>query len=205
MSKTWFTSDLHLRHLPILKYTDRLKSINPNPSAGLKEQMEMHDSWVISQINTFVGERDYLYLIGDLVLGANKWQAGYLISQINSVHKVLIGGNHDDKLMAFYRNSGLFEEVYDHRAEIRLNGHSVILDHHPIAEWNKGHHGSWMLHGHCHANFDYKSANLHDKRILDVGWDSAAKVLGEYRPFEIADIEKYMEGRVSISHHGNVD
>jgi calcineurin-like phosphoesterase family protein len=209
MAKTWFTSDLHLRHTSILKYTDRDSEkgirINPKLTFSLEERMRFHDDWIISQINTFVGERDYLYLIGDLVLGANKWQAGYLISQINCKHKVLVGGNHDEKLMDFYRDSGLFETVHAHRTEIKLNGRRLILDHHPIVEWNGGHHGTWHLHGHCHGNFDYKAANLHDKRILDVGWDNAVKVLGEYRPFEFEDLDKYMTGRVSISHHGNVD
>lgn len=153
MAKTWFTSDLHLHHLSILKYTARDSDegirINPKLSLSLEERMRCHDEWVTSQLNTFVGERDYLYIIGDIYMGSNQWTAGYYISQINCVHKVLIGGNHDYKLMDFYRSSGLFEAVYDHRTEIKLNEKRIVLDHFPIAEWNNGHHGSWHLHGHC--------------------------------------------------------
>jgi calcineurin-like phosphoesterase family protein len=198
---TWFTSDLHIDHKSILHYTDREKFLKVKMTVSDHELLQRHNQWILDDINSRVAEQDYLYLLGDIYLGANKWKAAYWISQINCRHKILIGGNHDHKLMGFYRDSGLFEQVHEHRCEIRVNGYTMILDHHPLAEWNKGHHGALHCHGHTHGNFDYKAANLHDKRILDVGWDNSVKVLGEYRPFELADIEKYMEGRVSILHH----
>jgi calcineurin-like phosphoesterase family protein len=113
-------------------------------------------------------------------------------------------GNHDENLEEFYRTQGLFETVQT-RLNLRLNKKLIILDHHPIAEWHAGHSSSWHLHGHSHSNFDYAKANLHDKRILDVGWDNSVKVLGHYGPFEFEDVQKYMEGRVSIEHHGKAD
>jgi len=201
MSKYWWTSDIHVKHKSILHYTDRHEELKIKITETDDRAMELHDHWIRDTINATVGEKDYLFFLGDIYLGANKWQAAHWLSQIECRHKVLIGGNHDRKLMDFYRTTDLFEEIHEHRHEIRVNGRSIIMDHHPIAEWDRGHHGVWHLHGHTHGNFDYKAANLHDKKILDVGWDNAIKVLGQYRPFEFADIEKFMADKVNITHH----
>jgi calcineurin-like phosphoesterase family protein len=209
MAKEFWTSDLHLNHRGILEYTDRGRYLtmgrNPNPEdTGPAVTIEEHNKWVVDVINSYVGERDRLYFLGDMMIGANKWVAAYWISQINCMHKELVYGNHDDDHREFYATSGLFESVQD-RITMKLNKKLIIMDHFPIVEWNAGHHSSWMLHGHSHGNFDYLKANLHDKRILDVGFDNSVKVLGHYAPFEFADIEKYMEGRISIDHHGKAD
>jgi calcineurin-like phosphoesterase family protein len=208
MSKTFWTSDLHLDHGGadglggILEYTQRSEHMS---MGGGMADIESHNRWIIKTINDQVGERDRLYFLGDMTIGGNRWMAGYWISQINCIHKELIAGNHDDSLFEFYRDSGLFETTERHRKEIKLNGKRIVMDHHPSVEWNNGHHQSWHLHGHSHGNFDYKAANLHDKRILDVGWDNSVKVLGHYGVFSFDDVEKYMEGRVSINHHGKAD
>jgi calcineurin-like phosphoesterase family protein len=208
MSQTFFTSDLHLEHHAILEYTPRGKYLERLLGIGhctRPVSMDDHNQWVVDTINETVGERDRIYFLGDLFMGGNQWIAGYWISKIKCVHKHLISGNHDESLFDFYCSSKLFETCDKHRTEIKLNGKRIILDHHPIAEWSNGHHSSWHLHGHSHGNFNYERANLHDKRILDVGWDNAVKVLGQYRPFNFEQVAQYMEGRISIEHHGKAD
>jgi calcineurin-like phosphoesterase family protein len=211
MGKTHFTSDLHIRHRSILRYTPRGEVLGFGPQnededlplVEVERRVTIHDQWVLDTINAHVQPQDNLYILGDLFFG-DKWLAAYWISQIKCRHKFLVPGNHDHEqpgLVDFYADCGLFEAVYPHRAEVKIDGLRYVLDHYPIVEWNKGHRGSLMLHGHCHANFNYAKADLADKKILDVGWDSSVKVLGEYRPFELADIAKFMEGRVNITHH----
>lgn len=211
MSNTWFSSDLHIGHRSILRYTERGNALGFGgramnegiPSSEVEHRIERHNKWMLDTINFYVQPQDHFYIVGDLFFGS-KWHAAYWVSQINCRHKILIGGNHDEKMMEFYvanTSQELFEQVHLHRAEVKLNGRTLVLDHYPIVEWNKGHHGSYMLHGHCHGDFNYEGAGLSDKKILDVGWDNSIKVLGEYRPFEFSDIEKYMADRVNITHH----
>jgi calcineurin-like phosphoesterase family protein len=209
MSRTFFSSDWHIGHASILnpEYTPRgihlsaaMVKHGPDPAITIDD----HDQWLVNLINDQVGERDYLYFLGDLGLG-NHWRVAYYVSQIKCVHKVLIPGNHDFDKMDFYRSSGLFETIVEARMEIKLNGKRIVMDHHPIAEWNNGHYQAWHLHGHCHGDFNYERAGLADKRILDVGLDNSIKVLGHYGAFEFEDVAKYMEGRVSIEHHGKAD
>lgn len=208
MGMPFFTSDLHINHRSILKYTTRSSALG-FPQQGEDEEVEegvlmqriaVHNDWVLKRINETVSPSDHLYILGDLFFG-DQWLAAYWIDQIRTRHRIFVSGNHDDKMVEFYQWSELFEEVHQHRMQAKINGHMYVLDHHPIVEWNRGHKGALHLHGHCHGNFDYKSANLHDKKILDVGWDNAVKVLGEYRPFSLAEVEAYMADRVNITHH----
>jgi calcineurin-like phosphoesterase family protein len=208
MGQPYFTSDLHVNHRSILKYTSRSSVLGfPQqgedeevPGAELDRRLAIHNQWVLDLVNDTVGPKDHLYIIGDLFFG-DQWLAAYWISRIRTKHRILIGGNHDEDFMEFYKWSGLFEEVHDHRMKLKVDGKVMILDHHPIVEWDRGHKGVIHLHGHCHGNFDYKSANLHDKKILDVGLDNAIKVLGEYKPFSLEQVEAYMKDRVNITHH----
>lgn len=209
MSRNFFSSDWHIGHASILnpEYTPRgthlsMGMVKHGPESAIT--IDDHDQWLVNLINSQVGERDRLYILGDVGFG-NPWRVAYYVSQINCIHKELVQGNHDFDKLDFYRSSGLFEKIVEARMEIKLNGKRIVLDHHPIAEWNNGHHQAWHLHGHSHGNFNYERAGLSDKRILDVGLDNSVKVLGHYGAFEFEDVAKYMEGRVSIEHHGKAD
>lgn len=203
MGTLYFTSDLHFNHRSILQYTDRGNDLlTDEPAMSIVEQMHVHNQWIIQTINERVTKTDHLYILGDVAFGS-QWEAAALVDKING-HKHLIWGNHDNDKIDFYKGSGLFETVTKY-TEVVYNKKRIVLFHAPIAEWESGHHGCLHLHGHTHSNFDYKAANLHDKRILDVGWDNSKKVLGAYGPFSFEQVEKYMEGRISINHHGNAD
>jgi calcineurin-like phosphoesterase family protein len=43
----------------------------------------------------------------------------------------------------------------------------LVLDHYPMAGWNRAFHGAVHLHGHVHGRFDNS-----DLRRFDVGIDS---------------------------------
>lgn len=194
-NRHWWTSDLHLGHRGILEYTERGK---------LFTNMDDHDEWVIRRINTFVGVTDTLYITGDISF-RNKWETGALIEQIEAKRKILILGNHDhDKHAEFYKTSGLFAEVYDHRHMTKIDGVNIVMDHFPNVVWNKSQYGAWMLHGHLHGSgYGESLAALNKRRILDVGLDNSIKALGEYRPFSFGDVRRLI-GNNELSDHHNL-
>lgn len=196
MNNVWFTSDLHFGHTKILTHT---------PRGIICRTIEDHDAWVIQCLNAHVGASDDLYILGDISFH-NKWLSGHLIDQLQG-RKHLILGNHDKTKADFYKTSGLFVEVVDARLEITHNKQRIVMDHFPIAEWNAGQYGSWMLHGHTHGNFSNENHGLRNKRILDVGFDNSPMILSaaaeyKYAPFSFEFLQIYMSLRDSIEHHG---
>jgi len=54
--------------------------------------------------------------------------------------------------------------------------------HYPYEQWERQHYGWGHIHGHCHGRLPEKPLRL------DVGVDSAKKLLGAYRPFKLEEI-----------------
>ncbi|QBQ74506.1 phosphoesterase [Burkholderia phage BcepSauron] len=190
----WFTADLHFNHNAILQYTRR---------GILFSDMPSHNQWIVSRINETVGPRGVIYFGGDIAFGS-KWEAAALIERIETPNKFLICGNHDDRLVDFYKSSGLFKEVHEHRLYIKHDGVNIVLNHHPELAWNKAKHGSWMLHGHLHGSgYGESMAELSKRRIFDIGWDNSIKVLGEYRPFSFREIKELI-GNNEVTYHHNL-
>jgi calcineurin-like phosphoesterase family protein len=206
----FFTSDLHINHRSILKYTVRGPIMVGCPQQGEEEEVEksemdrrmaIHNDWVLRRINATVGPTDHLYIIGDLFFG-DQWLAAHWIDQLKCKHRIFIGGNHDDKLMDFYKWCGLFEAVYDHRLELKINGQRFILDHFPLVTWNGDKNGAIHLHGHLHGGGYGASISAHaNKKILDIGWDNSINLLGEYTPFSVDDVIRLVGHKANHDHH----
>lgn len=79
----YFTSDLHLGHNNILKFTGR-----PYDS------MEEMNRELIRNINFRVTKNDWLYILGDVSHHILPEQTNQLLARING-RKVLVRGNHD--------------------------------------------------------------------------------------------------------------
>lgn len=203
MGTYFFTADLHFGHESILTYTPRAKHVRWVPADDSDTvSIDHHDEWVIETINAKVGPTDHLFVLGDISMH-NKWKSAELISRIRG-HLHLVTGNHDESKIDFYKSTDLFESI-SNLEEIKYCGQRIVLCHYPIAEWNCGQYKAWMLHGHCHGDFDYKAANLHDKRILDVGFDNSVNIFTNYGPFSFDDVAAFMEPQKSIEHHGKAD
>jgi len=181
----YLTSDEHYYHENISKYCNR--------PFNTTEEM---NQYLIDSFNKKVTPDDITYHLGDFTF--KKQEIAFnIIEQLNG-HHYFIRGNHDSWLKNNVKHKKIFNvKDYD---ELKINGQDLILSHYPMYTWNKARYNSWMLHGHCHSNIN--KDNESTKR-LDVGVDSAKKILGDYVPFSFADIKVIMESKVykSVDHH----
>lgn len=166
MSKPFFTSDLHLKHVNIIKYCDSRKHF--------KDSDEMTFE-VIKRFNARVGKDDVVYLLGDIAMGHREHHP-WLISQLNG-YKILVYGNHDIRTIKengvrrpeshgeiVQRWLGLgMQEVHESLTIEDDKYGKVFLRHIPFA----GHTADVHLCGHVHEDFD----RLDDVKIVNVGVD----------------------------------
>lgn len=183
MAERFVTSDLHFHHKNIIKYTNRPWTF--------EEQTEE----IITRWNSRVGLLDDVYHLGDFAF-VNQHEAHKvveIIKQLNgNIH--FIRGNHDDRR--------LWQTVSDHRLkhiawikdyyELRDGRNKVCMMHYPMTIWNRSHHGSWMLHGHCHGSFQGEG------KILDCGIDNHP----EHQVYSWDEIREFMDKReISVIDH----
>lgn len=179
----YFTSDFHLFHNNVIRFDNR----------PFKDVHQMH-AYIEKKWNETVTNDDIVIYLGDLSFAkAHEQQAvNDLVSRLNGrIHFVM--GNHDK--IENIRKMGLFETIQDY-LELRLT-HFVDEDrkmktetlfcimHYPIYSWNKAHHGSYMIHGHCHGNLHHgEDASFYDnRRVIDVGC-----MLNDYTPISYSEI-----------------
>lgn len=107
----WFTSDLHFAH-PFVAALRGYALPGYAKDASIKQQAERehkplkncvdwrkHDADIIRSINTYVGEEDELYVLGDISSGGT-WSVDQAIMRIQNLHvprknRHLILGNHE--------------------------------------------------------------------------------------------------------------
>ena len=144
MSKRYYTADLHLGHVNILKYCQR-------PWATIEE----HDQALIDNWNKKVGKNDLVYVVGDFTMITNNEK---IIAYAKQLHGqlYLIKGNHDKNNYP----PDIFKEIVWYK-EIHDEHRKIILFHYPIEFWQgayaKDIRGeqqklpSVHLHGHSHT------------------------------------------------------
>jgi len=133
MRQSFFTSDLHLGHHNILKY-----------SAEQRQQttMEEHDQFVIDSINSTVFKHDTLYILGDVAFTR---EALSKINELNVQNKILVLGNHDKFSMGDYISAG-FSKVYG-----VVRHKEFILSHIPVHPCQLEQRYNANIHGHLHT------------------------------------------------------
>lgn len=127
---------------------------------------------------------DTIYILGDLAL--SRRHAKRALEAIpEGVQAHFIYGNHDNSLRSTIGGHKRVVWAGDLKG-IKIQGQYIVLCHYAMRAWNMAHHGAWQLFGHSHNA-------LHAwERQLDVGVDSAAKLLGEYRPFTFEEIAGFI-------------
>lgn len=189
MGRKLATSDLHLGHTNIVKFTRRIEAMDrdgfivPNElrtpyfNGTLSDQMkrkvtEIHDAWLKHVLSNNINNDDVVYHLGDFSFTKDKQ---YLRDFILSLKGdwLFILGNHDNESHLREACKGTRHKVLGHYHEISVNKTKVCLFHFPIEEFHQMHRGSWHLHGHLHGqkghgDFELKSM----KNRIDVGIDA---------------------------------
>lgn len=194
----FFVSDLHLNHNNIIRFSNRPFNDVHEMNEGIKKD------W-----NSVVGKEDHVFVLGDVALGRDK-DATNILYGLNG-YLYLIKGNHEKAVLSNENNKKRFEwidkafllKVKD--SQLRENGKNlkekyIYMHHYSCRVWDKSHHGSWHLYGHSHDSLD--KDNVWGKS-MDVGVDSAYRILGEYRPFSYEEVKNILKRRDTkiIDHH----
>jgi len=182
LKNVYFTTDFHLFHHNVLKFDKR----------PFNDVHHMHQ--VIEQRwNETVNPDDIVIYLGDLSFARreDKKYVEDMLKRLNG-QKHFVLGNHDK--FEEVKNMPNFESVQDY-LEVRIThmeGDKKVETlfccmHYPIYSWNKIHHGSYMVHGHCHGNLHHgEDASFYDnRRVIDVGC-----MLHDYRPVSYTQIIK---------------
>ena len=151
---------------------------------------------LLNNINQYVGHDDVLINLGDFIFKSPgyipKMRARITCQQL---HHII--GNHDQKIEKY---SALFNSISD-IMQLNYHGHMFILCHYAMRVWHQMHKGACHLYGHSHDSMD-RHPNQPWGRSMDVGVDSAYRILGEYRPFNIKEVMDILSKReVAGAHH----
>jgi len=194
MESIWFTADLHHGHPKIINIHNRPVFLTPAQLLDIpKDQQnienevykylisEAHDEWIINEvINKYVKRKDTLFLLGDVSM-ANRIKAEKFLDRLNG-NKFLIIGNHDKNI----QNSTRFKQTILRKnfnySKFGLNIH-IVLDHFPLASWDRRGFGSWHLYGHVHGKFQNEGLSF------DIGIDAKRR----HRPLNLFEIITLME------------
>lgn len=153
----FFTSDWHLGHRNIIKYSSR----------PWNNVYEMDDA-IIKTHNSLVKDKDLVYFLGDFTMNYC-----FVEKYLPNLHGrwVWILGNHDKiwwkKLV---KNTNIMNRkvlTVHEILDIRIGRQPVTLCHYPMVSWNKSYHQSWHLFGHTHGKYN----NTHSLS-MDVGIDA---------------------------------
>lgn len=198
------TSDWHIGH-------KNIASVNTTVwKTGFRDfnSLEEHDYTIINNFNTLSGLDTVVYYLGDLTFKGGS-DVKKIFDQLifKEFHWIL--GNHDKWVNKLYYKgiTNLSEigypNVFLHKyLEIKtLNKEEkerfLCLFHYPIGSWNHLYRGAMHFHGHSHDS--YKPIG----KMLDVGVDTAYRLLGEYRPFYLQEAINILEKKdiKFVDHH----
>lgn len=160
--KTYITSDLHFGHKGIIGFC-------PDTRGEFKDVDHMNTS-MIQTWNKTVDMQDLVYILGDVAF-CSAQDAARILTQLNG-RKILVQGNHDNKIVKDHSFRNCFEEIHQY-LEVNYNGNKLVMFHYPITEWNQMHRGSVHFYGHLHQNL----SGLEKYRARNVGFDCTGKLV----------------------------
>ena len=183
----YFSSDWHFNHVNITgPKVSRWKS----GYRDFNSTSEMNEH-LIKCINNTVKENDTLYFLGDFCFGDHTLTPTWRY-RLHCKNIYWIKGNHDDK-QYLYRD--IFLKTTKQMVT-EVNRQKIYLSHYKHAIWDGSHKGYWHLYGHSHD----KAENWEIGKSMDVGVDTAKRILGEYRPFSFQELKEILDKR-EINHY----
>jgi len=180
VQNTAFGSDYHFDHPNVIKYDKR----------PFKDVHHMNES-IIANHNALVKDSDNFYYLGDFAFSRKTERVEEHLKRLNG-NKFFIDGNHDRKIIKLYEKYGTY---LGSLAEINVGDRHIVLCHYPLLVWNRSHHGSWHLFGHCHQSLPDNPHSL--------SFDAGCNGWG-YGPVIMPQVEKKMATKIykPIDHHG---
>jgi calcineurin-like phosphoesterase family protein len=133
-SMIYFTGDTHFGDPRVLRIDRR-----PFPSMG------EHDAALIANWNDVVGKDDDIWHLGDS-MSVRAGPCAELLGKLNGRKHLIVGNNDPEETTG----SDSWTSV-QHYAELRENGHHLILCHYAFRTWNQMGKGSINIHGHSHG------------------------------------------------------
>ncbi len=185
----FFASDMHFGHANVINHDGR-------PFNDVEEMNER----LIENWNHKVSKTDMVFYLGDLSFGKFEFTKN-IVDQLNGkIHFIL--GNHDNE--KDIHKLGRFESVSDYVNLSVLDEDNprkwqeIMMMHYPILSWDKSHHGSWSLHGHCHQSLVTGMPEYYKRRVLDMGCNG-----WEYEPVSYQEVKEIMLTRLigKVDHH----
>ncbi len=145
MSKTFFSSDLHLGHENIINYCNR-------PFAD-QRSMNTH---ILSNFNSVVGEQDQLWLLGDIAFTKDTCEDFLCKLKCNNIN--IIWGNHDHQQIRSVIKKHPKVKFHAYAHVLGINGYKLMLCHYPMLAWT----GDYHLFGHWHCRGVHPALNAFD-------------------------------------------
>lgn len=140
LTKTWLTADPHFGHAGVTKFL-REDGSKLRPWDSVEEM----DEALVKNWNSVVGDKDRVYLLGDVVINR---KALPILSRLKG-RKVLVKGNHDIFRLEDYLP--YFDDIRAYVVKKAGDGRRVIMSHIPIHPDSVGRFGV-NIHGHLHSN-----------------------------------------------------
>lgn len=135
--------------------------------------IEEHDNAILSLLKHKLTSTDILYFLGDL---------GFPTEEVKEKLRalpckiIMIKGNHDKNVDAFYKKQCGFDEVYDHPIWLSKR---LVISHIPIPVEN----GVINIHGHIHGGYickeNYVNVNIHMLNYKLYPIKEAMKLMGK--------------------------
>lgn len=159
----WITSDLHFSHGNIRKYCPAYRS----QLASVEEM----DAALLAEWQSKVRPTDLVYFLGDMSFTHKDDTFRKLLNDLPG-NIIWIMGNHDKhhkKIIGEHPRITVKDLI-----DVKFEGTDIVMCHYPLLSWNKMHHGSIQMHGHCHGSLNHLNVGT---RRLDVGWDCFGRML----------------------------
>ena len=192
MKKLYFTSDWHFSHGNIVKFCPTFR-----PEYGKDDPQKMNE-YLIDVWNATVRPDDVVYNLGDVSFAKDKKDIISVLERLNGEHHLILG-NHDTlikqhkaEFLSLKKHDGkpLLSSIQDYaKVRLRDGGHTLILSHYPMIEWEGCHKGWYHLYGHLHDRL----AKVRG-RALNVGFDLHGRLLS------LDEIDEFLAQLPKVGH-----
>lgn len=189
--EVWITSDIHAYHKNMAKGSSSWK----NGYRDFPNEQIMSET-IFKTFHKHVKPNHCFISLGDLSFGGkeNVKKTYFGLPYCDDMY--FCQGNHDHHIKELREISEIFSIHLENMFYLQIEDMKLHLCHYPIFNWHEQDGGSYMLHGHLHGDGDEFIKPYHDKfRIMDTGIDVAYKMFGEYRPFNLLEIEQILKNK----------